>query len=109
MEEKRERQIINQIADEFKQQNSWLSFQVPVGEAEETAIDIAEHLALKLIFHSGRNQPASFVGRRKFCFALKKQLGGKVKYGQNFSVWSGIASKEQIIKTINEACTPAKK
>lgn len=108
MEEKREHQIIAQIADEFKKQSTCLTFSVPIGEAEETAIDIAEHLALKLIFHSGRNQPASFVGRRKHCFELKKELGGIVKYGKNFTIWSGNANKEQIMEVINKVCAAQK-
>ena len=59
MDIRREKQIIAAIAKEFQNQNNTLKIPVPADEVEQTAVDLADSLSMKLFIHSGRNGEAS--------------------------------------------------
>lgn len=101
MDIRREKQIIAAIAKEFQNQNNTLKIPVPADEVEQTAVDLADSLSMKLFIHSGRNGEAAFIGRRKICLKLKQELGGSIKRRGVYTVWSGINRANRALDIIN--------
>ena len=101
MDIRREKQIIAAIAKEFQNQNNTLKIPVPADEVEQTAVDLADSLSMKLFIHSGRE--AAFIGRRKICLKLKQELGGSIKRRGVYTVWSGINRANRALDIINAA------
>ena len=102
MDIKREKQIISAIAKEFTQQNNTLKLSVPKDEIEQTAIDLAENVSLRLLLQSGNNNEAAYLGRRKICLALKKELGGCIKRRGIYTIWLGINKGNRAFEIINQ-------
>ncbi len=101
MDIRREKQIISAIAKEFTQQNNTLKISVPEDEIEQTAIDLAESVSLRLLLQSGRNGEAAYLGRRKICLALKKELGGCIKRRGVYTIWIGKNQANRAFDIIN--------
>ena len=99
---KREKQIISAIAKEFTQQNNTLKISVPEDEFEQTAIDLAESLSIKLFLQSGRNGESAYLGQRKICLALKKELGGCLKRRGVYTIWIGTNQANRALDIINQ-------
>lgn len=102
MDIKREKQIISAIAKEFTQQNNTLKISVPEDEIEQTAIDLADSLSMKLLLQSGRNGEAAYLGRRKICLALKKEFGGIIKRRGVYTIWIGPNRGNQVFDIVNQ-------
>ena len=102
MDIRREKQIISAIAKEFTQQNNTLKISVPEDEIEETAIDLAESVSLRLLLQSGRNGEAAYLGRRKICLALKKELGGCIKRRGVYTIGIGKNQANRAFEIVNQ-------
>lgn len=102
MDIKREKQIISAIAKEFTQQNNTLKLSVPKDEIEQTAIDLAESVSLRLLLQSGNNNEAAYLGRRKICLALQKELGGCIKRRGIYTIWLGINKGNRAFEIVNQ-------
>ncbi len=102
MEEKRKKQIFSLIANNIvKNENSCLAVNVSPQDVEEISLDLAEALSLNIFIKSGRNGEISYIGRRKICLALKKQLGGKVKRKDYCWIWLGKAYENDVKNIVN--------
>lgn len=101
MDIRREKQIISAIAKEFTQQNNTLKISVPEDEIEQTAIDLADNLSMKLLLQSGRNGEAAYLGRRKICLALKKEFGGIIKRRGIYTIWIGLNKGNRAFDIVN--------
>ena len=102
MDIRREKQIISAIANNFTQQSNTLKISVPKDEIEQTAIDLAESVSLRLLLQSGNNNEAAYLGRRKICLALKKELGGCIKRRGIYTIWLGINKGNRAFEIINQ-------
>ncbi|MBE6443493.1 MAG: hypothetical protein E7020_02355 [Alphaproteobacteria bacterium] len=100
MEEKRKQQLLAQADNFYKCWTKGLNSQSPVSEIDNTIEKICSSLAFGTIIVSGRHSPASYIGTHKQCHKLRQVFGGQVGALRNNWYWIGLASADDIRRTV---------
>lgn len=101
MENKRKKFIRNDIAQTVGQNKQFLTIRdVNPKELEELTRDTMTLISLNVISFSWKNY-CSYIGQRKICRELKKQLGGKVIRQGYCYAWMGEDSQRKAQSIVN--------
>ena len=97
MEERRKKQIIKAIADDFtKNGGGCLSISAIPRDVFELSEAIADAISLNILIQTGKKGEISYIGKRKICLKLKKEFGGKVRRVRYCWIWQGYAYAQEV-------------
>ena len=97
MEEKRKKQIIKAIADDFTRNGGGcLNISAIPRDVFELSEAIAEAISLNILIQTRRSGEVSYIGKRKICLTLKKEFGGKVRRVKYCWIWQGDAYTQDV-------------
>ncbi|MBE6467156.1 MAG: hypothetical protein E7004_00990 [Alphaproteobacteria bacterium] len=100
MENQRKRQLVNQVGRVYNSIITSVDQKSKVDDVSPIVKELSEKLAFGIIIHSGRGCPASYIGTHKQCTSLKDAFQGQVGALSNNWYWVGIASSDDIRKTV---------